>query len=354
MAAYISFQPSDFYKTLLYTGTGAEHAVTGVGFQPDFSWIKCRNYGHSGNIYDSPRGATHYLVPSNNAIAVTDAQSLKSFDADGFTLGTYTAVNDSTAGREDFVAWNWKGGTTSGIATNGSTTITPSAYSFSQTAGISILKYTGTGSAGEKLAHGLGVTPTVIICKLVTPYTGDNWTSYHEPLTADKYMQLDTTAYQTDALTRWNDTAPDSVNITLGSDSSINKSAATQIAYVFAPKKGFSKFGSYAGNGNVDGTFIYTGFRPAWILVKRYDSGSEDWNMWDDKRIGYNLTGNEKLYANLSSAESTADDEIDILSNGWKWRTTNGGLNASGGSYIYMAFAEFPFVSSNSKPGVAR
>ena len=347
MAAYISFQPSDYYNTKLYTGTGAELANTGVGFQPDFIWIKESSGTEAHALSTSVQGATYYLQSNTTGAEGTDAQGLKSFDADGFTVGTADQWNSNT---EKYASFNWKGGTTSGIATNGSTTITPSAYSFSQTAGISIIEYTGNGLAGAKVAHGLGAIPQVVICKIVTPYTGDDWTTYNHILGNTKNIPLNATNAAGTSTTRWNDTTPDSVNITLGTDSSVNK-VGTMIAYVFTGKKGFSQFGGYTGNGNADGPFIYTGFRPAWVMIKK-TSGTGYWWVFNNKSLGYN-PNNGRVYANSNDAESTAVG-VDLVSNGFKLRHTDGDTNASGGDYIYAAFAEFPIVSSNDIPTVAR
>ena len=361
MAEYISFQPSDFFSTKLYTGTGAELANTGVGFQPDLIWNKERSGTEGQNWTDSVRGATKYVMSNNTDAESTNAQSVKSFDSDGFTLGTFDGMNTNT---ETYASWNWKAGTTSGIATDGSTTITPSYYSFSQTAGISIIKYSGNATSGAQLAHGLGAKPSFLILKCTN--SGENWAVYHKNMSntlvttntdfdtdaQDYYLNLNAQSSRGDSTNWWHYTAPTDVNMYLGNENEVNGSGNTYIAYVFSEKKGFSKFHGHKGNGSADGVFCYTGFRPAWLMVKRVDSGSEDWNVWNSKALGYNVDNN-KLYANLSTAEQTAD-EIDLVSNGFKFRTTNGGLNASSGTYIWAAFAESPIVSSNDIPGVAR
>ena len=238
--AYISFQPSDFFSTKLYTGTGSSNAQTGVGFQPDLVWIKDRDDTENHVLTDAVRGATETLYPNDSGATVTIAEGLKSFDSDGFTVGTDYLFNDSG---EDFASWIWKAGTTSGITTDGSTTITPSAYSFDQTAGISILKYTGNGVAGAKLAHGLGVIPQTMWVHCLNPSA--DWAVYHHKMNLttpqDYYMQLNDTPSATNS-TMWNDTAPDSVNFSLGSSSNNNQDTKSYIAYCFAEKNGFSKF----------------------------------------------------------------------------------------------------------------
>jgi len=352
MAEYISFQPRDFFSTKLYTGTGAELANTGVGFQPDFVWIKERSGTESYSLSTSVQGATYYLQSNTTSAQGTDAQGLKSFDSDGFTVGTSDQVNTNT---ETYVSWNWKCGTTSGIATNGSTTITPSTYSFNQTAGISIIEYTGNATAGAKVAHGLGAIPQVVFCKIVTPYTGDDWTTYNHILGNTKNIPLNATNAAGTSTTRWNDTSPDSVNITLGTDSSVNQSGGTQIAYCFTEKKGFSKFGSYEGNDNADGPFVYTGFRPALVVIKAIDT-TGPWVVVDDKRIesGSNYD-NAVLFWDANTAEQTSNENhsLNLLSNGFKLTSADDWTNDPE-TYVYMAFAEFPIVSSNDVPVVAR
>ena len=363
MAAFISFEPKDYFKNQNYTGnsSSAEIPVTGVGFQPDVVWAKNRNATYDNFIFDSVRTATNYVRSNTNAIEGTNAQTLKSFDSDGYTMGTDSDVNQSTS---SFASYSWKAGTTSGIATDGSTTITPSAYSFDQTRGISIIKYSGNGSSGAQLAHGLGVKPSLCMVKRLD--VTENWAVYHKNMSntlvttntdfdtdaQDYYAQLDTYAARGDSTNWWHYTAPTSVNMYLGNDDAVNNSGGTYIAYVFAEKNGFSKFHGHKGNSSADGVFLYTGFRPAWLMVKRIDSGSEDWNIWNSKNLGYNIDNN-KLYANLNNIESTAD-EIDLVSNGWKIRISGGGVNDSSGTYIWAAFSEFPIVSSNDVPGVAR
>ena len=342
--AYISFQPSDYFITLLWEGTGASNAITGVGFQPDIVWIKDRDSTAQGQIADSPSGATKYWVPSENYSQSTNAESIKSFDSDGYTLGTQGNVN---ASGNSLVGWNWKGGTTSGIDTTGAD-ITPTSYSFSQTAGISVIRYTGNGTTGAKIAHGLGSVPQFIFVQ--NTQTFENRLVYHAALGNTKYLIFNTTAAEATAA-RWNDATPTSVYFEVDNNDAANKSGETIMAYCFAPIKGFSSFGSYVGNANADGTFIYTGFRPAFVLLKKYNS-TNNWVMLDDKRQGFNPNTSE-LYGNSDSAEcDTSCYRVDLLSNGFKMRNSSPTIND--GSYVYAAFAEFPLVSSNSKAGTAR
>ena len=361
MATYIDFQPSDFFNTVLHTGNGSELAVSGVGFEPDFTWIKNRTNVDFHVLTDTVRGATKYVKSNDTTVETTNAEGLKSWQSDGYTLGTQNQVNENTA---DFSGWNWKAGTTSGIATDGSTTITPSSYSFNQTAGISIIKYTGNSTSGAQLAHGLGAKPSFWMLKSTDG--AESWAVYHKNMSStlvttntdfdtdaqDYYTHLNTQASRGDSTDWWHYTAPTSVNMYLGNQGQVNSSSLIYIAYVFSEKRGYSKFHGHKGNGSADGVFCYTGFRPAWLMIKRVDSGTEDWNMWDSKALGYNIDNNP-LYANLTNAQGTSD-EIDLVSNGFKIRTTNGGFNASGGTYIWAAFAELPIVSSNDVPAVAR
>ena len=347
--AYISFQPSDHYSTKLYTGTGSSNAITSVGFQPDFTWIKARTGSKSHRLFDSPRGVTNWIASDNGGPENTTAESLKSFDSDGFTLGTYDHVNDNTV---TFASWNWKAGTTTGIA--GSPSITPTSYSFNATSGFSIIKYTGNGVSGATLPHGLGVAPQLIIIK--NRDATMDWVSYHEPLGNTKYMVLNTTGAAATSTTRWNDTTPGATLFTIGDTDKLNSNTVDYIAYVWAPIRGYSKFGSITGNGNADGPFIYTGFRPAFVMTKSIqDAGDNNWHMMDDKRNGFN-DQNWLIQADLAIAEETGAsyEWVNLLSNGFKIITSNGSINSSSQSYLYMAFAEFPLVSSNSKPGTAR
>ena len=344
--AYISFQPNDYFNNKIWTGTGSENAQTGVGFQPDFTWIKRREV-NSHRLFDAVRGATKLLESDATAAETTDAQELKSFDSDGFTLGTGTKVN---ANGGTYASWNWKAGTTSGIATNGSTVITPSAYSFNQTSGFSVVKYTGNGNTTTKVAHGLGSVPKMIIIKK-TSAAGDNWKVYHVSVGNTTALQLDNTGATSGGSDNFYDTTPDTVNFTLGNHTSVNANGATYIAYVFAEKKGFSRFGAYTGTGSADGAYVYTGFKPAFVLIKS-SSTAMYWHIFDNKRLGYNPY-NYRLNPNASEAETTTTNHVDLLSNGFKIKTDQQQFGTNGANYIYMAFAAEPLVSSNNIPATA-
>ena len=346
MAAYTTIDDAGlFFNTVLYTGTGTTHTITGVGFQPDFVWAKSRSSGQDPRAIDAVRGGDKVIYPDLNNAEATDSELITSFNSDGYVMGTSgTNANDNTV---TYVSWNWKGGTTA-VPSGG--TITPTACSFSATAGFGIYAYAGNSTAGATIAHGLGAVPALIICKRLNS-TG-NWSTYQHKNTAapeTDYLLLNTTAATADDLV-WNDTAPTSSVYSLGNDGSVN-TGFNYVSYVWTEIQGFSKFGGYTGNGNADGVFVYTGFRPAFFMVKRTDS-TNDWYIVDNKRLGYNVDNN-LLFPNLNAAENTGD-YVDILSNGLKTRTTDGGWNTSGATYIYAAFAEAPFVNSNGVPCNAR
>ena len=350
--------PSAYFKVHLYTGTGSSNAQTfadtDTDMQPDLVWIKTRGVSESHVVFDSVRTNGYYLKTDANSAEIDGSSGgsnlWTSFDSDGFTVnstGARTNTNTYT-----YAAWCWKAGTTSGINTTGADT-TPSGYSFNQTSGFSIIAYTGTGVADDKIPHGLGAVPHLIICKK-RGNTG-NWAIYHHKNTsapATDYLYLDTTAATADDAGYWNDTAPTSVLFTVGDNSRTNDNT-TMAAYCWAEKQGFSKFGSYTGNGNADGPMLHMGFSPAWIMCKKTSATGDSWTILDNKRDPYNIA-DARLFPDQTAAESTSTDVGDFLSNGFKIRTTAGTWNDSGGTYIYAAFAEAPFVNSNGVPTTAR
>jgi hypothetical protein len=344
MAAYMSFQPSDFFNVKLWTGNSTtDRAMTGVGFQPDMLWIKGRNEGTDHELQDAVRGSTKYIRPNLTAVEGTETEGVKSFDTDGYTLGNANYWNWTA---KTFVGWSWKAGTTTGLSGG---TITPSSYSINTTCGFGMYAYTGTGSAGT-IAHGLGVAPELVIVKCLD--ADGAWTVWNKGLGGTQYMVMNTTA---PASTNSNVFAaePTDTVISLGNAGGVNGSPNLFIAYCFAPKKGFSKFGTYVGNLNDDGPFIYTGFRPAFTMTKVSETDSNSWYMLDRLRANPYNPQDGRLEADGSGTESTGKD-IDYLANGFKIRKNDGGMNTSGRTYVYMAFAEFPLVSSNSKAGTAR
>ena len=335
-------KPSDYFNTVLYTGTGSENSKTGIGFQPDWVWIKSRSDAYEHKTYDSIRGATKEFKTNNTNAEGTDAQGLKSFDSDGFTLGTTLGVNGSS---KTYASWNWLASNTTSSNTDGDITSTVSANT---TSGFSIVSYTGTGS-NATVGHGLGVTPSMYIVK--NRSDNDSWGVYHKSLGATQFLRLQGTDASATSSVWWNDTEPTSSVFSVGTAVATNASGENLIAYCFAEKKGFSKSGSWTGNASADGTFIYTGFKPAMIFHKRTDS-TGDWRIWDNKRSNFNLV-NKILYPSASASEGT-ETFGDFLSNGFKIRTSGTDYNASGGTYIYMAFAENPLVGTNNIPATAR
>ena len=328
-------KPTDYFNTKLYTGNGSTQSITGVGFQPDWTWIKPRSVSYGHSLHDSVRGASKRLI-SNNSGAEDTFNAFESFDSDGFSLSVDggVAINDNT---ETFVSWNWLAGGTASSNTDGSITSTVSANT---TAGFSIVKWTSSTGA-DTVGHGLGVTPQVVISK--TRSVSNNW-SVHTTVFdgSNDYLFLNLA----------NGSGNSSYAVPTSSIFNYNYGSITDhISYVFAEKKGYSKFGSYTGNGNSDGTFVYLGFKPA-VIIAKLSSGTSDWRIYDNKRLGYNVDNNP-LRINDSRAEET-DDNIDFLSNGFKWRTTDGALNGSGSTYFYMAFASSPFVTSTGIPTTAR
>ena len=353
MAAFTTIDdPEAYFQVVKYTGNGsANHAITfddtDTDMQPDLVWIKNRDAADAHCLFDAVRGATEVLHSDTTAVETDDDDTLDSFTSDGFQVDADDKVNTDT---EKYVAWCWKAGTTSGIA--GSPSITPTAYSFNATSGFSIIKYTANSTSGATLPHGLGVAPKMIIVKNLT--TTESWQVYHAGNTAapeTDYLLLDTNAATADNAGRWYDTAPTSTLFSLGDAASTNENPYNYIAYCFTEKQGFSKFGTYLGNYSTNGPFVYTGFRPAFIIMKSYDN-TQTWALFDNKRLGYNVD-NEHVYPDVNSVEQTSDT-IDILSNGFKMREDRNVTNGNGYNYIYMAFAEAPFVNSNGVPNNAR
>ena len=333
-------KPSDYFNTVLYTGTGSgNQSVTGVGFQPDWVWTKNRVDAYGHNLYDSVRGVGKYLQSNGTSAESTSATSMVSFDSDGFTVGTGDNVQYSS---NNGVAWNWLASNTTASNTDGTITSTVSANT---TAGFSIVSYTGNGTAGATIGHGLGTTPKVFIIKSRSLVR--NWIVYHSSLGETEGIRLNLTNASASDTGLFNSTAPNSTVVTLGDYTVLNGSGSTYIAYCFAEKKGYSKFGSYTGNGSSDGSYIHLGFKPSYFLLKS-SSNAESWHIYDNQRANaYNPHETVAPRANDSSAESTASTYgIDFVSNGVKLRGSGSGINGSGYSFIYMAFAENPFVTS--------
>jgi hypothetical protein len=342
--AYISFQPSDYFNTKLYTGNNSSNAITGVGFQPDLVWTKNRGSSGSHMLFDAIRGVLYRLSADTNEANASYSNSLTSFDSDGFTLNDWGGVNSNS---NTFVSWNWKANGAGSANTDGS--INTTATSVNTTAGFSMCKYTGTGSGGATIGHGLGVVPKTIWVKNLD--ATNDWRVYHHSIGNTHRLVLNDSTGDNNDDSAWNDTSPTSSVFTVGSSTSTNASSQAHIAYCFAEKTGFSKFGTYNGNGSANGTFVYCGFKPSLIICKRSDS-SGWWSMFDLKRDGYN-PDNDALFPSTSDAENTSDF-MDILSNGFKLRDSNTNLNNGGSKYLYWAWASEPLVASNGDVATAR
>jgi hypothetical protein len=334
--------PSEHFNTVLYTGTGSSNARTGIGFQPDFVWIKDREHTESHRLFDSVRGVQNNLTSIGTNIEWTDANSLTAFGSDGFTVGSENAVN-GVAGHS-FVAWNWKANGSGSSNTNGS--INTTATSANVDAGFSISTYTGNSTSGATVGHGLSKAPELILIKKRSAAAA--WGVYNKTDGNTKVSHLDLTAPSYASSGIWNNTTPSTSVFTLGNNALVNSASTTYVAYCFHSVDGYSKVGSYTGNGNADGTFVYTGFRPAFILYKATDNYTH-WAIHNTESNPYNVADTE-LHANESAAEaSAAEYKIDFLSNGFKQRNTNGTNNGNGYNYIYIAFAESPFKYSNAR-----
>ena len=337
--------PVEYFNTKLYTGTGSSNSLTGVGFKPDWVWIKKRNGAVGHRLYDAVRGVQNTLFSNDTAVEATgQSTTLTAFNSDGFTVISESGVNASS---DTYVAWNWLGANTTVSNTSGSITSTVSANT---TSGFSIVSYTGTG-ANASIGHGLGKTPAMIICK--SRSDAEEWATYHQSLGTTKYIVLNSVAAANSTARFYQ--APTSSLFYVDNGYGVNKSSATYIAYCFAEVKGYSKIDSFVGNGSTDGTFVYTGFKPAYIIQKKSTTGSANahWRLIDSTRSPYNVS-QDVLFPALSNTEASGETDLDILSNGFKIREGGIYLNESGITYIYMAFASNPFVSSKGIPTTAR
>lgn len=350
MANYTGVNKSTtYFNTVLYTGNATDdRTVTGVGFQPDWLWIKNRADTEQHRLQDAVRGATKNLKSSGTGAEETTSTNVKSFDSDGFTLGTDNAVNGNS---DNMVSWSWKAGGAGSANTSGSTN---STVSVNTTAGFSIVSYAGTGS-NATIGHGLGVAPKMIIIKNRSQTNG--WITGHESLDATnpwhKYMELNSTNAAQDLNTIWNDTAPTNTLFTVGTEAAVNNNGNNFIAYCFAEKAGYSRIGKWRGNGNADGTFVYTGFAPKFLLLKK--NGADGWWLLDDKMANVLPNPNTRmLVANTTGADnSSVSPFIDIYSNGFKLRSNWSGINADGSDYIYLALGQ-TIVGTNKIAAVAR
>jgi hypothetical protein len=347
-------RPTDNFRTKLYAGNGSARSITfdeSANMQPDLLWVKGRDTTASWLCNDVVRGATKRFKLDMNSAESTETGMITSFNTNGFSLGTTSTSNNNGS---NYVSYGWKAGGSSTTTPSGGT-ITTTA-SVNTTAGLSIFTYTGNGNAAH-LAHGLGVAPDVVIIKGRT--NSDNWFMKHPSLASNEYIYLNDTGTKTSGANVWSNTNPDATKIYVGTDAGVNANGTDYVGYAFAEKKGYSKFGSYTGNGNADGTFVYTGFKPAWILIKHSGGGTaggEHWNLQDVKRSTENPSIIMISPNSTNGDNSTTNNSIDIVSNGFKVRTNDGRLNNSGATYIYMAFAKEPLVANvgQSIPTTAR
>ena len=342
---------SDYMNTVLYTGNTSTNAITGVDFQPDFTWIKDRDSGTFWhNLFDVQR--TTYSLSTNSTDAQTDRASdgFTSLDSDGFTLnGSGSGGNVNRA--SNYVSWNWKANGAGSANTDGSIN---STVSVNTTAGFSIVKFTGTG-ANATVGHGLGVAPSFYVVKRIDGGDGGQWNCYHKSLGATDYLILNSEAAKASSSTRWNNTAPTSSVFTVGTSGDVNDSGDTHIAYCFAEVAGYSKMGKYTGNGNdANGTFVYTGFKPSFVLIKK-TSGDDNWTLSDHKRDADVSPNFARLAADTTAAESTNITwaRINKFSNGFRLGGTDSVTNESDSTYIYMAFGQ-PIISNSGVCATAR
>ena len=331
-------KPNKHFDVQTFTGNGASQTITGMQFGPDFIWGKSRGAASSHRLIDRNRGVTEVLYSDTTTAGSTEATALTSFNSDGYTMGG-GSLNPNTV---TMVDWLWKGGGTAVSNTAGTIT---SSVSANPTAGFSVVTYTGTGTTGATVGHGLGAVPQMIIVK--NRSAAAHWPVGHVGLTSWGYnLYLSLTNAQAAVNTSFNSTTPTSTVFTLGpSGGETNFSGQNFVAYCFTGIAGYSAFGSYTGNGSADGTFVYCGFRPRWIMIKQSSASGQSWVMIDTSRDTYNAAGLD-IYANLSNAEANERPVLDVLSNGFKVRNTYTNSNTSGATYIYAAFAENPFKNS--------
>jgi len=340
--AYTTIPKStDYFAPEIYTGNGSSKTISTLNFQPDWVWIKNRATTDMNVLFDSYRGATKRLASDSTAAEATEVQDLTAFNTNGFTVGTSGAVNTNSV---SYASWNWKANGAGSSNTDGSIT---STVSVNTTSGFSMVRWAGSGSLAT-IGHGLGVVPKMIICKSVD--TG-GWGTYHEATGNGRGLFLNINGVGGTDVAYWNNTSPTSSVFTVNFDAGTNKEGGdTMMAYCFADVPGFSKIGSYTGSGNANGPFQYLGFKPAWVLIKNTQA-NETWMLYDDKR-GYN--GSMAVLSPDETAAEISANNIDFLSNGFKIRTSASTLNTNAQSFVYMAFASEPLVSTNGNAATAR
>jgi len=349
--AYTTINKStDYFNTKLYTGNGSTQSITGIGHQPDLVWTKGRNDTYSQMWVDAVRGGTKYIYSNTTVAEATNANAITSFISDGYNIGSFGTLNDNS---QAYVSWNWKANGAGSANTTGSIN---STVSVNTTSGFSIVKYTGNATVST-IGHGLGVAPKMIITKNLSRSDAFPVDCRQGNSGAGGIMYLNETgtlgAYGNTS--PYPSTAPTSTVYSVGTAGNTNYSGSDLIAYCFAEKTGFSKFGQYTGNGSATGgTFIYTGFKPAMIIIKRSDTSAGQWTIFDNKRNPSNAV-RAMLVPNGTDVElSQNENNMDFLSNGLKMYNSDGVFNANNSKYIYMAFAEAPLVGSNNVPCTAR
>ena len=341
-------KPSLYFNTVTYSGNASTQAITGVGFQPDWCWFKGRNFADDHVSIDAVRGTNKAVYPNSTGAETTQTHYFTSFDSDGYTLGNSGIMNGSS---KTYVSWNWKANGAGSANTDGGIN---STVSVNNTAGFSVVKYgTGTGSA-TTVGHGLNAAPNLIIIKPLGTVTTGGWIVGSDAFdsTWNNVFDLNASAAAANDPS-FNDTAPTSSVFSVGNNNT-NRSGENYIAYCFVEKKGYSKFGQYNGNADANGPFIYTGFKPAFVLLKSINNGGWHWRQMDSVRDNNKNDGtNNILSANNNAAEFGNELDIDYLSNGFKIRDTRTGINGSGWTVMYIAFAKNPIVGSNSTPATA-
>ena len=340
-------KPNLHFTTTLYTGNGSTDRAVTVGFQPDWIWCKERSQTESHMLHDVHMNAGDYIRTNTSDQLSNSGEMFKSITGTGFTVGTRGEVNENS---QTYVNWSWKGGGTPSANNVGATA---SSVSANTTSGFSVVKWTGTGSA-TTLGHGLGATPELIIIKNLTDNV--NWMFFARSMIAPgatnkEFFELNATAGLQANGSATTFTSTSNTTFGVGTDNKLNGSGDAMVAYVFAEKKGFSSFGRYTGNGNAKGPFIYTGFKPAWVLQKQ--QATRDWTLADNRRANSFNEISARLNPNTSNSEG-ANNQIDFYSNGFKCRGSESNSNASGGTYLYFAFAENPLVGTNNVPTTAR
>ena len=340
--------PEDYFEANLWTGNGTSQSISSYEFAPDWVWIKERNSTSSHYVVDTVRGNTLFLQTNSTVGDTSNTVNVTSFDSNGFSLGTGGTTNENN---KTYVGWSWLAGTafTNDASSTGVGTI-DSTGQVNIEAGFAIISHTGTGSAGT-IAHGLGKKPAWIMTKLRSD-SGEGWLIYHHGLNGgvtpeQKYIVMSSTSGIQDNSIIWNDTAPTTSVYSVGTSNAVNGNTETYISYVFAEIEGYSKFGFYTGNGNADGVYVYTGFRPAFVIIKQSSASGNNWNVHDNKRDVDNVV-DARLLPSSSNAETTFTS-LDFVSNGFKLRNSGTAYNGSGSTYIYMAFAEIPFKYSNAR-----